>query len=157
MKKLKLTLLLSMTLLATSVASSVASAGIFAGSRPDGLGIQANGLLQVAPVTPNAVNSQAKANSLAAIAPIHVVGESEAFFSRLKTVVASQPGAKLIKSTPDYVYAEFTSPLMGFVDDVEFQLNVKTNVVDVRSASRLGLSDLGANRKRIEALREQLK
>lgn len=153
MKKFKITLFLSMTLLA----SSVASAGLLSGSRPDGLGIQANGLLLAAPATPNAVNSQAKADSLAAIAPIHVVGEPGAFFSRLKTVVAGQSGAKLIKSTPDYLYAEFTSPLMGFVDDVEFQLNAKANVVDVRSASRLGLSDLGANRKRIEALREQLK
>ena len=51
----------------------------------------------------------------------------------------------------EYLYAEFATPLMGFVDDVEFYCDGK--VIQVRSASRLGYSDLGVNRKRIEEIR----
>ncbi|MBD0265996.1 MAG: DUF1499 domain-containing protein, partial [Tolypothrix sp. Co-bin9] len=56
----------------------------------------------------------------------------------------------------DYLYAEFKSALMGFVDDVEFYLDPKAKVIQVRSASRLGQSDLGVNRKRIETIRAKL-
>jgi uncharacterized protein (DUF1499 family) len=61
----------------------------------------------------------------------------------------------IITETDNYLYAEFTSKLMGFVDDVEFLLDDSAKVIHVRSASRLGQSDLGVNRKRIEAIREK--
>ncbi len=48
---------------------------------------------------------------------------------------------------------EFTSAVMRFVDDVEFSLEGSTNSINLRSASRLGKSDLGVNRKRVEKLR----
>ena len=54
---------------------------------------------------------------------------------------------------PGYLYAEFRSKLMGFVDDVEFLADPAAGVVHVRSASRLGRRDFGVNRSRIEALR----
>ncbi|HEY9647011.1 MAG TPA: DUF1499 domain-containing protein, partial [Chroococcidiopsis sp.] len=60
---------------------------------------------------------------------------------------------KIITATSDYLYAEFSSKLMGFVDDVEFYLSPADGVIHVRSASRLGQSDLGVNRKRIEDIR----
>ena len=76
--------------------------------------------------------------------------------ARLKSVLESTHGAKLITSAPDYLYAQYTTPLMKFVDDVEFWFDPNANVIQVRSASRLGESDLGANRKRIEAVRAAL-
>ena len=57
---------------------------------------------------------------------------------------------------PDYLYAEYSSALFGFVDDVEFYFPPETHIIHVRSASRLGHSDLGVNRKRIEAIRARL-
>ncbi|MFP3434908.1 DUF1499 domain-containing protein, partial [Paraburkholderia sp. SIMBA_061] len=54
------------------------------------------------------------------------------------------------------LYAEFKSKLMGFVDDVEFHKDDVNQVINVRSASRLGKSDLGVNRKRVEEIRQQL-
>ncbi|MND03139.1 hypothetical protein D3C83_228210 [compost metagenome] len=61
--------------------------------------------------------------------------------------------AKLIREEGSYLYAEFTSRLMGFVDDVELLLDEKARLVHVRSASRLGRRDFGVNRARVEALR----
>lgn len=61
-----------------------------------------------------------------------------------------------MKSEPDYLYAQYTTPLMKYVDDVEFWFDPVKGAVQVRSASRIGQSDLGANRKRIEAVRAAL-
>jgi uncharacterized protein (DUF1499 family) len=74
----------------------------------------------------------------------------------IRSIVQSAPGAKLVTSAPDYLYAQYTTPLMKYVDDVEFWFDATTNVIEVRSASRLGKSDLGLNRKRVEAIRVAL-
>jgi uncharacterized protein (DUF1499 family) len=65
-------------------------------------------------------------------------------------------GSTIIEENNSYLYAEFKSKLMGYVDDVEFYLDSNTNSVQVRSASRLGKSDLGVNRKRVEEIRSKL-
>jgi uncharacterized protein (DUF1499 family) len=65
-------------------------------------------------------------------------------------------GANIVEQSSDYLYAEFTSSLMGYVDDVEFLYDAASNTTQVRSASRVGYSDMGANRSRIEAIRSQL-
>jgi len=73
--------------------------------------------------------------------------------AQLKTMIESLPRTQIIQITDNYLYAEFTSALMGFVDDVEFYVNPAEPVIEVRSASRLGESDLGVNRQRVEAIR----
>ncbi len=63
----------------------------------------------------------------------------------------------IVSETDNYLYAEFTSKLMGYVDDVEFYFDPSTpGQIQVRSASRLGQSDLGVNRSRVEAIRAAL-
>lgn len=74
--------------------------------------------------------------------------------ARLLKVIGQQPNAKLTKAEGNYLRFEFTSSLMRFVDDVEFL--VGNRAVEVRSASRLGYSDLGVNRKRVEQIRSEL-
>ena len=74
----------------------------------------------------------------------------------LKTIVEGTPNTRIIETKPDYLYAEYATALMGFVDDVEFYFPPGGNIIHVRSASRLGYSDLGVNRKRIEAIRARL-
>jgi uncharacterized protein (DUF1499 family) len=59
----------------------------------------------------------------------------------------------VIRSQANYLYAEFRSKWMGFVDDVEFLSDAAAGVIHVRSASRLGRRDFGVNRQRVEALR----
>ena len=78
-------------------------------------------------------------------------------FERLVTLVAGEPRVRIIVQQPGYLYAEFTSRWLGFVDDVEFLLDEPRARIDVRSASRLGYSDLGVNRRRIEHLRALLR
>ena len=61
----------------------------------------------------------------------------------------------IVVERADYLHAETASKMLGFVDDNEFYLDRKARVIHVRAAARLGFSDLGANRARIEALRKR--
>jgi uncharacterized protein (DUF1499 family) len=125
---------------------------IFSGTRPDNLGVQ-DGQLAPCPSSPNCVVSQG-ADEAHAIAPLVYDGEPAAAIDRLATVVAAQPRNEIIQQTDDYLYAEFSSRLMGFVDDVEFYASPDTpGEIQVRAAARLGESDLGVNRDRIETIR----
>jgi uncharacterized protein (DUF1499 family) len=124
---------------------------VFAGKRPNNLGVS-NGKLTPCPNSPNCVSSQST-DALHAIAPLTYNSNPEQAIANLKKVIDSLPRTKIITESKDYLYAEFKSALMGFVDDVEFYLDLNSKVIHVRSASRLGQSDLGVNRKRIETIR----
>ncbi|HEY9735635.1 MAG TPA: DUF1499 domain-containing protein [Trichocoleus sp.] len=126
--------------------------GVFAGSRPNTIGIK-DGKLAPCPGSPNCVVSQGAQDKEHAIAPIAYSGSQTDALNRLKAVIAAQPRTAVIEERDDYLYAEFSSRLMGFVDDVEFFFDPGAPVIQVRSASRLGESDLGVNRKRIETIR----
>jgi uncharacterized protein (DUF1499 family) len=127
--------------------------GLFSGQRPGNLGAR-EGRLAPCASTPNCVSSQADPNdSVHYIAPYSLAGPVGSAWSVLVSVVRDQQRSAIVEEKPGYLYAEFTSRLMGYVDDVEFLLNEKSSVIEVRSASRLGSSDFGVNRKRIEAIR----
>ena len=126
----------------------------FAGKRPETLGVH-EGRLRPCPNTPNCVCSQ-DSDSAHKIEPLTYRSNSTEAFAALKRIVESSEKAIVITETENYLHAEFTSRLMGFVDDVEFYLDTAANVIQVRSASRLGKSDLGVNRKRIELIRTLL-
>lgn len=128
---------------------------LFAGVPPSELGVS-SGQLAPCPASPNCVSSQSK-DAEHHVEPLAFSVPPEAAMASLKQVIQSQERAKIVAETDNYLYAEFTSPWMGFVDDVEFTLNEDAQVIEVRSASRLGESDLGVNRKRIETIRGQLK
>ncbi|MGF1538882.1 MAG: DUF1499 domain-containing protein [Pleurocapsa sp.] len=121
----------------------------FAGTRPNNLGVK-DGKLTPCSGTPNCVNSQSEDGQFK-IEPLPAVAISE-----LQKVIESMERTKIVEATDNYLYAEFQTKLMGFVDDVEFYLDPQASVIHVRSASRLGKSDLGVNRKRIEEIRSKL-
>ncbi len=126
---------------------------IFGGSRPTTLGVKEDHLAPC-PSSPNCVVSQGTPDAQHAIAPLTYTSDATEAMTTLKQVIAAQPGSEIIEQTDTYLYAEFTSNLMGFVDDVEFFFPpTEPGIIHVRSASRLGESDLGVNRKRIEAIR----
>jgi uncharacterized protein (DUF1499 family) len=137
--------------LSFNLAIAPANAAIFhfSGSRPNNLGVQ-NGKLAPCPSTPNCVSSQA----LDVAHQIQPIAASN--LTKIKAAIAQIPDSAIISETDHYLYAEFTSSLMGFVDDVEFYLDSAADVVHVRSASRLGESDLGANRQRISQIRSMM-
>ena len=119
------------------------------GKRPTTLGIH-DGKLAPCPGSPNCVSSQA-GDGGHSIAPLRFTGDARAAMDKLKAIVQAMPRTEIIDRRPGYLYAEFSTALMGFVDDVEFYCDGQ--VIHVRSASRLGYSDLGVNRKRVEAVR----
>ena len=132
--------------------------GLLRGSAPDDLGVK-DGRLKAPSTRPNSVSSQADLwpehprRESARIAPL---ASGAATFTRLRTLLATWPGATLVTARDDYLYVQFSTPLMKYTDDTEFWLDPAAGVVQVRSASRLGYRDFDANRKRIEALRERL-
>jgi uncharacterized protein (DUF1499 family) len=121
----------------------------FKGTKPNNLGVK-DSKLAACPGTPNCVNSQSD-DAQAKIEALPAVSIAE-----IKKVVDGMEGSTIIEENNNYLYAEFKSKLMGYVDDVEFYLDSNTNSVQVRSASRLGKSDLGVNRKRVEEIRSKL-
>lgn len=126
--------------------------GIFAGSRPDRLGFE-NGKFAPPSWKPNCVSSTVEKSDKHHIEPITFSGEPATAWKRLADVVKAQPRVTVISEKPGYLYAEFKSAGMGFVDDVEFALDPSTNVIHARSASRLGIRDFDVNRKRVESIR----
>ncbi len=126
----------------------------FSGRRPGDLGVR-DGRLKPCPGKPNCVCSQAE-GGYAAIAPLTLQGDAEAAMQALAEIVAAETGATIIEQQGDYLRAEFRTALMGFVDDVEFWCDRDAGCIHLRSASRLGYSDMGVNRKRIERLRAAL-
>ena len=131
----------------------VASIFSFSGEQPENLGVK-NGKLPECPQTPNCVSSQSK-DINHKVEPLTYETSGKEALSELKTILDDIDNAEIIEATSNYLYAQFTSNIMGFVDDVEFYLDAPAKVIHVRSASRIGESDLGANRRRIERIREQ--
>ena len=103
------------------------------------------------PKKPNCVSSMASGRQR-----IEPIANGETQWQRLPTVLGEFPGIRIVARDSDYLRAEARTPVLRFVDDVEFQYSPEENVIHVRSASRLGYSDFGANRKRLESIRERL-
>lgn len=126
---------------------------------PPKLGV-INGQLPACPASPNCVSSQAS-DPQHAIAPLSLTGTPTEVRAQLLQALGTLDRTKVVVSEPDYIAAEVTSRVFRFVDDVEFYFPATaagaSMVVQVRSASRLGHSDLGVNRERVELIRERLK
>jgi uncharacterized protein (DUF1499 family) len=117
--------------------------------RPTNLGVT-NGRFAPCRRTPNCVSSQADpADAEHYIAPIPFRGDAMA---AVKRALQAMPRTTVITEKQNYLYAEFRSKLLGFVDDVEFFYDGAA--IQVRSASRLGRRDFHVNRRRVEHLRE---
>ena len=148
-------------LVAVATLLVVARLGMFSGRPPDNLGVR-EGKLKPPSKTANSVSSQAglwpghPQREAASIAPLTLVGDGPATIARLATLIESMPGAHIVERRADYIYAQFTTRLMRFVDDAEFWFDPTPGVVQVRSASRVGRGDLGLNRARIEEIRAKL-
>jgi uncharacterized protein (DUF1499 family) len=139
--------------------ASVLSLGIVVagctGSRPMTLGVH-DGKLVPCPTSLNCVSSQSTDKDHA-VEPVPFSGTSAETMADLKKVLSGMPRARTVTATETYLHAEFTSALFRFVDDVEFWFDENTRTVHLRSASRIGNSDLGVNRKRIASLAAAMK
>lgn len=127
------------------------AAAFFAGNAPTDLGIEENHLAPC-PTTPNCVVSQG-ADVTHAIDAIPYNGDRQTAYQALLDVLSVVPRTEIVTQTENYIRAESSSRLLGFVDDVEFFFPADEAVIHLRSASRLGESDLGVNRRRLEQIR----
>lgn len=126
---------------------------VFSWKRPEYLGAK-DGRLARCKRTPNCVCSQGDPRDTEHyIAPIAFRGNAVQAMAAARHAVEGMRRARVVRSEANYLYAEFRSKLMGFVDDVEFMHDEAAGVIHVRSASRLGRRDFGVNRARVEALR----
>jgi uncharacterized protein (DUF1499 family) len=124
------------------------------GPRPDHLGV-ANGRLAPCPASPNCVSSDAT-DAVHAIAPLTPIGDPSIAWRAVGDAVEATERTVIVSQRAGYLHAESTSALMRYVDDLELQLRAAEGIIAVRSASRVGYGDMGANRARVEALRARL-
>jgi uncharacterized protein (DUF1499 family) len=103
-------------------------------------------------VLPNCVSSELTGGGKA-VAPLQATAQQ---WQQLKQWIASQQDWTITTDTDDFVQAVVKTPLMRFRDDVQFRFVEDAGVIHVRSSSRLGISDMGTNRRRVEMLRGQL-
>lgn len=105
---------------------------------------------------PNSVSSMAsKTDGTHYIEPLSYSGSLDQAQQRLMEVLQAMERVTLIKQTPQYWYFTFQTALLKFTDDVEFYFPAKEKTIQMRSASRIGYSDWGVNRKRLEQVRER--
>ncbi|MFK7889131.1 MAG: DUF1499 domain-containing protein [Gammaproteobacteria bacterium] len=116
------------------------------------MGITDAGTLTACPDKPNCRCSDVSGDDHS-IAPLVLKGDAQAAWSVLKNYVEAQPRFKVISNDDHYLHVEARTKLLRFTDDVEFHLRPDDGQIAMRSASRVGYSDLGANKKRLEAVR----
>jgi len=123
----------------------VASASVFSWKRPDNLGVR-DGRLAPCKRSPNCVSSQADPSDRE-----HYIAPIRGSIVAARSAVEALPRTRIIKTEGNYLYAEFRTRLLRYVDDVELYFDGQ--VLQVRSCSRLGRRDFGVNRERVERLR----
>lgn len=134
--------------------------GFLSGTVPQDLGVT-DGRLKPPSVTPNSVSSQASLypehpqRNYASIAPLAYTGDGDAAMAKLATLLRKSERTVVVAQESGYIYAQCTSTLLKFTDDIEFWLDRPNSVIQVRSASRLGKKDFGVNRARVESIRAQ--
>ena len=119
------------------------------------LGLKSNKLAPC-PGSPNCVCSDDPQTSRWC-EPFKLLVDPEKSWSELESLIVADKAARIATNTGDYLHAEYTSAIFGFVDDLELHLRPDERIIAVRSASRLGYSDLGVNRARVERLRTALR
>jgi uncharacterized protein (DUF1499 family) len=135
--------------------------GLLSGKQPNNIGVN-NERLKPPSKTRNSVSSQAHLHTdhaqiqYASIEPLPLKNNNAmASMQALIAVLKSTPGVTIVDAKPDYIYAHSQTKVLKFIDDMEFWVNPAKNIIEVRSASRLGREDFGVNRKRIDAIRAQ--
>lgn len=112
--------------------------------------------LPLCPNSPNCVSSQAD-DSDHFIAPFKIKGKPADAWAALKDTLAAQSRTAITSESGNSLHAEATSRIFRFVDDINAILDADAGLIHIRSASRVGYSDFGVNRRRIEALRSALR
>lgn len=120
--------------------------------RPDTLGVS-DGRFNAPHVKwPNWVSSQSDGNSHS-MSPISFSGSADDAKATILRIVNDMPRSTIVTDDGNYLHVEFRSLVMRFIDDTEFFIDGQNNVIHFRSAARLGYTDMGVNRRRMEQIR----
>jgi uncharacterized protein (DUF1499 family) len=131
------------------------------GSAPADLGVK-DGKLKRPSKTENSVSSQADLwpdhpqRDYAQIAPFNISGDGSTEMAQIVATLQAMPRTTIVQQDGAYIYAQCTTQVLKFTDDIEFYLDRAANVIQVRSASRMGRKDFGVNRARVEQIRAKL-
>ena len=107
------------------------------------------------PPTPNCISSETLSKARF-IERFKTGDRPEESWELLTRILETTSNCRVISQDNSYIHAEFRTRLLRFVDDVEFRLESETTEIAVRSASRVGYSDMGTNRRRLEKIRVEL-
>jgi uncharacterized protein (DUF1499 family) len=135
--------------------------GMLRGKAPADLGVK-DGKLKRPSLTENSVTSQASLwpdhprQAYATIAPIAIASDGSAEMAKIAAALQAMSRTVVVQNDDGYIYAQCTTQLLKFTDDVEFYLDKTAKVIHVRSASRVGRKDFGVNRARVEHVRAAL-
>ena len=116
-----------------------------------------NGSLSKCSTKPNCVCSEYDDEVDHYIQPINILSSEEIFDGSKASATIEEMGGNIITETDRYIAATFISRIFGFTDDFEIRVDQNNKVLHIRSASRVGYSDGGANQKRVELFRQLLK
>ncbi len=136
-------------------------AGLLRGKAPPDLGAK-DGKLKRISRTENSASSQADLwvdhpmQAYARVDAFPITGDGSAQMAKLASLLQAMPRTQVITQEAGYIYAQCTTQVLKFTDDVELLLDASAGVIHVRSASRVGSKDFGVNRARVEALRQGL-
>ena len=110
-----------------------------------------NGKLHPCPKSPNCVSTQA-IDEKQKMEPINYSGDLEDAKAKIISIINSLKRSKIITNEENYIHIEFRTATFRFVDDVEFLFDDKEKIIHFRSRARMGYSDMGVNRKRMEEI-----
>ena len=144
-------ILISLAFVIVLIVGALTMLSVFSGN-PANLGV-VDGRLTDCPSSPNCVSTQAD-DAEHRMQPIQFTGSADDAMQHVKDLVAEMPRTKIVTVDGNYLHVEFRSAFFRFVDDVEFLIDTEDQVIHFRSASRVGYSDLGVNRRRMERIRE---
>ena len=113
-----------------------------------------NGKLAPPPIGTRCVCSEFP-DSRAYVEPLTFDGDAAAAWQQLENLIASLPRIEILERTDTYLRAISRTKMLGFADDLEFRLHAELSVIHVRSASQVGIWDLGTNRRRVEEIRDK--
>lgn len=111
------------------------------------------GKLHPCPTTPNCVNSELHLDAAQYIEPLAITSETSAAVLANIEIAIADSGGVITTRQKNYLAATYRSSLFGFIDDLEIRIDTEQHQLHFRSASRVGKSDFGANRKRVEKLK----
>ena len=110
-----------------------------------------NGKLHPCPKSPNCVSTQ-DIDEKQKMEPINYSGSLEDAKAKIIGIINSLKRSKIITNEENYIHIEFRTATFRFVDDVEFLFDDKEKIIHFRSRARMGYSDMGVNRKRMEEI-----